>query len=1121
MMPRILFQFLLFVLAALEVNTAFAQSGGKVTVNDAATIDLRRENWGQGTVFSLQTPWLFSWNTFVYDSLNKDQYTWRQVYVPGPWSHQLDSEASNEAPLPPVGFGSYYKKILVPKHIKKTFMHLPDMASAYELWHNGEKLGGNGTIGKSKDLEQADYLPRVYELRPVNGVIELFILTSNHHYLWGGLWYAPRITDESGVFKVRELPILKAMISGTLLLATSLFCWFLYLSRRQDKKILFFSLFCLAIGIRRLCMDERVLYLLDFFEWGTLQSIENLTLYLMLPLFLNYFRHVFPETTFKKVPLIGWVSVVPFCIAALIFEVETYSGLNPYYQFVVLMFLPFILLGWGRAFKAKLKHSRMFGLSLLVFVAAVINDILNYNYIISSTNLTPLGVLAFVLFQLVSLISRYLKNFRAIEILSETLKEKNEELIQHDEFKDDFLATTSHELRMPLQGVAGLAKAVREASPDLSSDSKDKVKLIEATALRLGNLVNDILDMSSLKHGKLSIQKRPTYIEPIIENTVLSLNSLIKNKPISLEYTIEEKAGVVMADEQRLQQIFYNLIGNAIKFTHEGCIRVKVCCRDEQIQVLVTDSGIGMSTEQLQTAQRAYEMHVHQSGNELRGSGLGLSITKMLVELHGGALTIESKEGKGTTVSFTLQSSDEVPYTPLEEQPLFEHEPEPAAASGVVSDNSLTRNALIYYADDEEVNRELVSTQLLAAGYRVLTFADGQSLLDRLSNEPFNHEVPELALLDWVMPGKDGLTVCYELRKQFDASNLPIIMLTAKHQTNHVIQALNAGANDYLTKPYHEQELIARVSSQISVRRLLVTTIENANLKDEIERQEHQKKMLNSANQRLASTLDASQEKIILLSEDLDIVYANVGANSLLGNSIDASQNNEDVDLAFTNYITEESIKRLKTQVNSDRQEQKFALNLKHLASELEASVHVVDIDQERFISLILNDQLSSSDQSTQELLSSLTQELAENRQRMAKIESTLLQLNNSESPEDQARQQSAPALPTTSIAPTALDPKELVVKTLRTSLISWERYTHKSKAELAEESHCWRVYLDGATAKTRTLDKYLSVKTLPAKPRWRAVIKTANYVVDHCDLSSEDEQELNDLVQQLTEAFS
>ncbi|WP_156499570.1 7TM diverse intracellular signaling domain-containing protein, partial [Oleiphilus sp. HI0061] len=158
---------------------------------------------------------------------------------------------------------------------------------------------------------EADYLPRVYELRPENGEVELFIKTSNYHYLWGGIWHAPTLTDESGVHKIRELPVLKAMTSGTILLATAIFCWFMFLSRRQDKKILFFSLFCLAIGIRRLCMDERVLYLLNLFDWQTLQSMENITLYLMLPLYLSYFQLIFPQTSSRKLPALGWICVVP------------------------------------------------------------------------------------------------------------------------------------------------------------------------------------------------------------------------------------------------------------------------------------------------------------------------------------------------------------------------------------------------------------------------------------------------------------------------------------------------------------------------------------------------------------------------------------------------------------------------------------------------------------------------------------------------------------------------------------------------------------------------------------------------------------------------------------------
>lgn len=1077
-------------------------------------IDLRQKDWGQGDNFSLQGSWRFTWNAFTHDTANMHRYSWSDVPVPGPWSEHANNKQEAESAILPIGYGTYYIKLLVPKDKQKVFIHLPDMASAYELWQNGAFLGGNGVIGVNKEQEEADYLPRVYELRPENGEVELFIKTSNYHYLWGGIWHAPTLTDESGVHKIRELPVLKAMTSGTILLATAIFCWFMFLSRRQDKKILFFSLFCLAIGIRRLCMDERVLYLLNFFDWQTLQSMENITLYLMLPLYLSYFQLIFPQTSSRKLPALGWICVVPFCILALFFEVETYTGFNPYFQIVVLMFLPFILLSWGRAFKARLRHSRMFGLSLLVFIAAVINDMLNYSYIIQSANLTHLGVLAFVLFQLASLIGRYLDNFRAIESLSETLKEKNKALVQHDEFKDDFLANTSHELRMPLHGVAGLAKTIRQDSPGLSADSQNKIKLIEATAVRLGNLVNDILDISSLKHGKLNIEAHPTYIDPIIENTVYSLSPLIKKKSIALEYTVDDNAKVVFADEQRLQQIFYNLIGNAIKFTHEGFIRVEVHNRDAQIQVLVSDSGVGMSAEQLDTALQAYEVHKHSTESELRGSGLGLSITKMLVELHGGRLNIDSKEGLGTTVCFTLQTSNEVPLRPVETSLLDNDEPEPSSTPSVVSNNTLTQNALILFADDEEVNRELVASQLLAVGYRVQTFADGQSLLEYLNHEMSDDERPELALLDWMMPGKDGLEVCAEIREHYDASTLPIIMLTAKHQIHNIVQALDSGANDYLTKPYHEQELIARVSSQISVKRLLMATIENEYLKAEVERQERQKKQLTLANQRLATTLESSQESIILLNEDLDIVYANPGAKALLGITEDFITDLEQ-ELAFTNFISNASISELRKHVNEELADQEFSLEVKHQANNIRVILHTADIEQDRFISLILNGKQTRSDHQAQELLSSLTQEIAENRQRMEQIESTLLQLNSSQVLEGIA----APAL--SPEAPITLDPKELIVKTLRTSLISWERYTHKSKAELAEESHCWRVYLDGATAKTRTLDKYLSVNTLPAKPRWRAVIKTANYVLDHCALSDEDQQELQCLVQQITEAFS
>jgi two-component system sensor histidine kinase ChiS len=1103
----------------------------------SAAIDLRLNHWGQGNSYSLEGDWLFAWEKFTHKKDDPQENSWSSVHVPGSW-RQDSSKLKTPATLRSgKGYGTYYKQIRVPQHINKVYIYLPDMASAYELWSNEVLLGGNGIIATSKSDEQPAYLPRVYEFTPTNGKLEIFIKTSNYHYQWGGIWYAPQITDASGVHQMRDIPILKATTSGTILLASGIFCLLIFLSRPKDKKILYFSLFCFAIGIRRLTMDERVLYMLNRFEWQTLQATENITMYLMLPLFLSYFQLIFPQTTSKKLTWLGWLTVTPFCIAALLFDVETYSGLNPYFQIVVLLFVPVILYCWAIALKGKLKNAKAFGVSLFVFLFAIINDMLNYSYVIHTTNLTHVGVLAFVLFQLGGLVKRYLTNFKSIESLSKTLQEQNQALIKLDEFKDDFLASTSHELRMPLHGIAGLAKTIKGESPNLSAGAKNRINLIEASAKRLGNLVNDLLDISSMKYDKLSIQVKPSYLSPLVESTIQSLSPLIKNKPIKLDFTIDADADQVLADEQRLQQILYNLIGNAIKFTEQGSIHIHAARQNNFVTIQVSDSGIGISKGQLSQALKPFETIDTLASNEIRGTGLGLAISRMLVELHQGTLTLRSVEGKGTCAEFTLPRADlsvgesKVPSVyPVEHCPDEGYEAVALSTTRVpieVSDHTsdsfkndprnLTNNALIFYADDEEVNRELVASQLAQAGYQVEVFSDGQALLNMLPQS-----APELILLDWMMPGKNGLAVCKEIRQHYEVCHLPIIMLTARHQISDVVQALNAGANDYLTKPYHEQELTARVYSQVSVKRLLLASIENEQLQNEIQQQKNQKVQLNSSHLRLAEALDTFQENIVLLNEDLDIVFANTGAKTLMAiGGLDSGQLSDawcglnHADMAINRYIDEASVNQLRIHLNSDQALSQLTLKLTTETDVFSASIQTTDSAYERFLSLTIH---SSGDTThtnqttnTQRLLSNLTQELAENRHRMEQIESTLGKLNTEETTKPSE-------LP---ISSESMDSTEMIVKALRTALITWERYTHKTKAELAEESHCWRVYLDGASAKTRTLDKYLSVKTLPAKPRWRAVIKTVNYVLDHCEMSPEDRQALEELIQQVTAAYA
>ena len=332
-----------FAVSGQQVNSSSQSKPVESGVIGFELIDLRSYHWGQGDSFSLEGDWTFAWELFTHDKNELQANLRSRVHVPGSWRQNSTDHSDTVIQRPATGYGTYHKTILLPEHLNKVYIHLPDMASAFELWSNGVQLGGNGVIATNKSEEQPAYLPRVYELTPQNGKVELFIKTSNYHYQWGGIWYAPRVTDDSGVHLLRDIPILKATMSGTILLGTGIFCLLIFISRPKDKKILYFSLFCFAIGLRRLAMDERVLYLLNSFDWQTLQATENITLYLMLPLFLGYFQLIFPQTTAKKLTWLAWIAAIPFCIAALVLDVEAYVKLNPYFQLFVLIFVPFIL----------------------------------------------------------------------------------------------------------------------------------------------------------------------------------------------------------------------------------------------------------------------------------------------------------------------------------------------------------------------------------------------------------------------------------------------------------------------------------------------------------------------------------------------------------------------------------------------------------------------------------------------------------------------------------------------------------------------------------------------------------------------------------------------------------
>ena len=413
---------------------------------------------------------------------------------------------------------------------------------------------------------------------------------------------------------------------------------------------------------------------------------------------------------------------------------------------------------------------------------------------------------------------------------TESLELKNAALQEMDKLKDEFLANTSHELRTPLNGMIGIAESMIDgATGQLTPTQTTNLFLIVSSGRRLANLVNDILDFSQLKHKTIELQIQPLEMRAIT-NVVLRISQhLLGQKPLQLINKIEADVPLVDADENRVQQILHNLVGNAIKFTDTGSIEVSAVVVNNHLAITVKDTGIGIPAEQLDQIFDSFKQADGSTAREYGGTGLGLAITKQLVELHGGKIRVESIVGKGSRFTFTLPVSEELEVERLNELKIEKLRNEcdrPRVANATLSEDNLqlttwqsstyNSNFKLLVVDDEPVNRQVLVNNLSLQNYCVAQASNGLETLEIIQNG-FK---PDLVLLDIMMPRMTGYEVCQKIREQFPANELPVVLLTAKNQVSDLVEGFRVGANDYLTKPFSKNELLVRIKTHIQLSKI-------------------------------------------------------------------------------------------------------------------------------------------------------------------------------------------------------------------------------------------------------------------------------------------------------------
>ncbi|MBE9162048.1 response regulator [Tychonema sp. LEGE 06208] len=416
------------------------------------------------------------------------------------------------------------------------------------------------------------------------------------------------------------------------------------------------------------------------------------------------------------------------------------------------------------------------------------------------------------------------------------LAKQNEDLKDLDQLKNEFLANTSHELRTPLNGIIGIAESLIDgATGELSQRTQANLTLIVSSGRRLSNLVNDILDFSKLRHKNLELQLKPVDLRAVT-NVILTMSKpLAAAKKLQLINSIPAEFPAALADEERLQQILHNLVGNAIKFTWSGTVTVsakvviepqlsavnfpKSQTTNSLLAVTISDTGIGIAENQFERIFESFEQAEGASTREYGGTGLGLAVTKKLVELHGGKILVESQLGKGSQFTFTLPIStvetESKPSAELQKNQIYE-----LAIPIVVEELPLTINHekqfKVLIVDDEPINRQVLINNLSLYNYAITEASNGQEALAVMEGG----FIPDLILLDLMMPHMNGYEVCQKIREQFPAYELPIVMLTAKNQVADIVEGFESGANDYLSKPIQKQEMLSRIRTHISLAKI-------------------------------------------------------------------------------------------------------------------------------------------------------------------------------------------------------------------------------------------------------------------------------------------------------------
>ncbi|ASA23282.1 hybrid sensor histidine kinase/response regulator [Paenibacillus donghaensis] len=783
-------------------------------------MDLRGWNFEDSRSIKLDGEWEFYPGQFITYGDNTAQSRNLQKYtqVPGDWS-----AAFPEGEHPSFGYGTYRLRILIDQPLNQPYgfwIQRIQAASVIEI--NGQAEQAFGRLGKHKN----DYSPNASSyLATYNAEgkqeIELLVRSSNYdHPHQGGIVRSIRFGSQAAIDTEHWYSIGFQLVTFVILMLHAFYAGILFFFNPRQKAFLLFFMLLTAVSLS-IVTDNDILLL----RWLPINYTWTLKLKLLSYIGLSCFMLLLSRSFSGKEQagrlLKGYVGVLLlYSLFLLAAPAEYIFYTLPIFTWLYLLPIAGVVY-YITQMVVKKKEDAVF---LLLAAAAIVSSIL-WGVVQSKGQWTilyyPIDIIASIIGFSAYWFKRYFRN-------SEDNLQLTRQLQEGDRLKDQFLANTSHELRTPLHGIISIAQTVASREKTMLDPHSNKdMELLITIGRRMSHLLNDLLDVTRLKDKRIVLQREPLAIQSLVSGVMDMFGFMTEGKNLQLINKISPFMPPVLGDEKRMVQILFNLLHNAIKYTQEGTITVRAEISGKYAAISVSDTGEGIDQETQKRIFSPYEqgsMGINDGG----GIGLGLSISKQLAELHHGDLVVESQPGKGSVFTFTLPLADSSGQQTTVHLQSSTADIEPLTAGHATWINPLQRNSspvmldpqaspqlqaaarrsLILAVDDDPINLKVLANMLSGEHVELTAVVSAHEALELLGTQPW-----DLLIADVMMPHMSGYELTRNVRQYFSASELPILLLTARNQPEDIYTGFLSGANDYVAKPVDALELKYRVRS--------------------------------------------------------------------------------------------------------------------------------------------------------------------------------------------------------------------------------------------------------------------------------------------------------------------